>query len=275
MIRYFQLCVLLFLSVQAQNQVVAIWPGPAPGSEKVQDLEQWTESKDVTNVFQPDLTVFLPEGQAGKIPAVIVCPGGGYRKLVMEKEGYKIARWFNEHGIAAYVLKYRLDPENALQDARRAVRYLRKEADHYGIDPQKIGAIGFSAGAHLACNLALNHRQSDYNDDIDSLSPRPDFWIGIYGGYNSILRTSRSSISTEHTPPAFLVHAGDDSKVPVMASVKLYEQLKKKGVPAELHIYEQGEHGFALEEDRGDAVTSTVKDWSKRLLEWLKVKEVI
>lgn len=260
--------VIFFYSVQAQNPVVKIWPNLAPGSENLENKEEWTEGKNVSKVYQPDVTVFLPEHQEGPLPAIIVFPGGGYRKLVMEKEGYKVARWFNEHGMTAFVLKYRLNPDEALRDAQRAVSLIREDAEKYGIDANKIGVIGFSAGAHLAGNLAIHYESRESYDAVDAVSSKPDFWVSIYGGY-------RNPKFDKNTPPAFIVHAGNDSKVPVMSSVELYTDLKKNGVPAELHVYEQGEHGFALQTDRGLAVTSTVNDWSERLLEWLKVRGIL
>ena len=183
---HFLLLFTISFSVQAQDQVIKIWPNLAPGSESVENNEQWTESKDVSNVYQPDLTIFLLEHQEGFSPAVIIFPGGGYRKLVMEKEGYTVARWFNENGIAAFVLKYRLNPDEALRDAQRAVSLLRKEATKYGVDDNKIGVIGFSAGAHLAGNLVENNQDRESYDAVDVVSSRPDFWIGIYGSYGDI-----------------------------------------------------------------------------------------
>ncbi|MCX6236092.1 MAG: alpha/beta hydrolase [Bacteroidia bacterium] len=262
-------------SVQAQNQVVKIWPTLAPGSENLENKEEWTEGKNVSNVYQPDLTIFLPEHQAIPAPAVVVFPGGGYTKIVMEKEGYKVARWLNENGIVAFVLKYRLNRDEALRDAQRAVSVIRKDAGKYGIDKNKIGVIGFSAGAHLACNLVMNNQDRENYDAIDTVSSRPDFWIGVYGVYSGIDGVLGKSRFIVNTPPAFLVHAGNDSKVPVLSSVELYIDLKNKGVPAELHVYEQGEHGFALEEGRGAAIKSTVTDWSKRCIEWLKLRGIL
>ena len=268
------------INVHAQNQVVKIWPNLAPGSENVKNNEQWTETKNVSNVYQPDLTIFLPEHHAVEIPAVIVFPGGGYTKIVMEKEGYKVARWLTENGIAAFVLKYRLNRDEALRDAQRAVSAIRKDAEKYGIDKNKIGVIGFSAGAHLACNLVMNHEDRKNFDSIDIVSSRPDFWIGVYGAYGGIRGLGKSESVKKNTvleniPPAFLVHAGNDSKVPVLSSVELYIYLKNHGVPAELHVYELGEHGFALEEDRGPEIKSTVTDWSKRCLSWLKLRGIL
>ena len=265
---------------QAQKRVIKIWPDLAPGSENKENNEQWNDSSSVTNVYQPDLTVFLPADHAGPMPAILVFPGGGYRNVVMEKEGYKIARWLNENGIAAFVLKYRLDVDEALHDAQRAVRVVRSSAGEYGLDPNKIGVIGFSAGGHLAGNLCINNRVYDRYDDLDTVSDRPDFWIGVYGAYGNIVgqengHGGRKFKARENIPPAFLVQAGNDSKVSPLNSTGMYKYLYEKGVPAELHIYEQGEHGFALERNRGPAVTSTVDSWSARLLDWLKLRGIL
>lgn len=265
----------LYFPVRAQQQTVKIWPKLAPGSENVKDEEKWTDGKSVTNVYQPDITIFLPKQHEGPTPAILVCPGGGYRQVVMRKEGYKIAQWLNENGIAAFVLKYRLNRSDALRDAQRAISLIRHDAAKYHIDKNKIGVIGFSAGGNIAGNLAMNYENREIYDAIDSVSSRPDFWIGIYGAYRGIYGPSGEFGDRQNVPPAFLVHAGDDSKVPVLSSVQLYIDLKEHGVPAELHVYEHGEHGFALETDRGTAITSTVKSWSTRCLEWLKLKGFI
>ena len=275
-ITYFLLLYMISLTLKAQTQVIKIWPGLAPGSENTENKEKWTESKSVSNVYQPDLTVFLPEHQTRLAPAVIVFPGGGYQTVVMGKEGYKVAAWLNENGIIAFVLKYRLNIDEALRDAQRAMSLVRRDAKKYGIDENKIGVIGFSAGAHLAGNLVMNYPNPKYYDPFDSVSSRPDFWIGVYGGpYNNMYNADETFKIKENIPPAFLVHAGNDSKVPVMYSVQLYIDLKKNGVPAELHIYEQGEHGFALEKNRGAAITSTVDHWSRRCIDWLRVRGIL
>jgi acetyl esterase/lipase len=275
----FRICFFLFFiisfSSRSQNQVIKIWPNLAPGSENMENKEQWTEGKSVANVYQPDLTIFLPEHQTGICPAVIVFPGGGYQQIVMEKEGYKVAKWLNENGIAAFLLKYRLTRDEALRDAQRAVSLIRSDTKKYSIDKNKIGVIGFSAGAHLAGNLVMNHDNHKNFDLIDTVSSRPDFWIGVYGVYGNIFANVGKSKVQVSIPPTFLVHAGNDSKAPVLGSVELYIDLKQIGVPAELHVYEQGEHGFALEKNRDTATTSTVTDWSERCIEWLKLKGIL
>jgi len=263
--------------VQAQNKSINIWPKLAPGSEKVENNEQWTGTKSVTNVYQPNLTDYTLKNKDKLSTCVIIFPGGGYNQVVMEKEGYKLARWFNENGISAFVLKYRLNREEALQDAQRAVRFVRKNAEEFGIDPNKLGVMGFSAGAHLAGNLVENNQKFEVYDALDSVSLMPDFWIPVYGLFGDVEFVDGKRINKEYQahseiPPAFIVHAGNDPKVPVLQSVNLYSKLKANNIPAELHIYEFGEHGFALETNRGAEVTSTVNSWSGRLLEWLKIK---
>ncbi|MFC0876977.1 alpha/beta hydrolase [Saccharicrinis sp. FJH2] len=268
-----QLCyIILFFTVsfslKAQNEVIKIWPKLAPGTEGMENSEQWRDKRSVTNVYQPDLTVFLANGQTELTPAVIIFPGGGYNQVVMAKEGYKIAEWLNEHGITAFVLKYRLNRDAALRDAQRAISLIRSDASKYNIDKNKIGVIGFSAGAHLAGNLSANYLTRAYHDPIDTVSSRPDFMIGVYSSYQGIK-------CHENFPPTFLVHAGNDLKAPVQGCVQLYLGLLANKVPAEMHIYEHGGHGFALETNKGEAITSTVMDWSDRCIEWLKLRGIL
>lgn len=258
----------LSFGVQAQNEVINIWPKLAPGSENIENKEQWRDKRSVTNVYQPDLTVFLVKSQTELTPAVIIFPGGGYSQVVMAKEGYKIAEWFNENGITAFVLKYRLNRKTALRDAQRAMSLIRSDAAKYNIDKNKIGVIGFSAGAHLAGNLSSNYLKRDNYDSIDNKSSRPDFMIGVYSSYQGIK-------AHENFPPTFLVHAGNDLKASVEGCVELYKNLNKNKVPVEMHIYEHGGHGFALETNKGEATTSTVKDWSSRCIEWMKLKGIL
>ncbi len=258
----------VLFSVQAQKKVIKIWPKLAPGSENIEDKEQWRGKRSVTNVYQPDLTVFLTDSQAALTPAVIIFPGGGYNQVVMAKEGYKIAEWLNEHGITAFVLKYRLNRNTALRDAQRAMSLIRSNAKEYNVDRNKIGVIGFSAGAHLAGNLASNYLERNYYDSIDIVSSRPDFMIGVYSSYQGIK-------GHKNFPPTFLVHAGNDLKAPVQGCVELYKSLNKNKVPVEMHIYEHGGHGFALETNKGEATTSTVMDWSSRCIEWMILKKFL
>jgi acetyl esterase/lipase len=273
-------------SVNAQNNEIKLWPSFAPGTEKKENNEKWDDAgKQLYGVYQPRLIPFLPETSGTSVPAIIICPGGGYNNLTVEKEGTKIARWLNEHGIAAFVLLYRLDFHEALQDAQRALSLLRAESDRYHIDKNKIGIMGFSAGANVAANLATHFQKTNLRDRIDSVSSRPDFLIGVYGKYEPTGKSKEFNPNfysyqpfkqsvTKNTPPTFLIQAGDDPRAPIQQCVNFYEALKIHNVPAELHIYEQGGHGFALEEGRGYAITSTVHSWSERCIEWLKVRGI-
>ncbi|MBN1379992.1 MAG: alpha/beta hydrolase [Gammaproteobacteria bacterium] len=262
-------------NVSAQNQKVRIWPELAPGSENTANNEKWEGLKKVTGVYQPDLTYFPLQQSAEKSSALLIFPGGGYKQLEFEKEGIKIAKWANQNGVTAFVLKYRLNEQLALRDAQRAMSFLRANANKYHIDKNRIGVIGFSAGAHLAANLTLNANNRNKVDAIDNESSRPDFFIGIYSGYSGIFGPLGRFKVTSDFAPAFLVHAANDDKADIFGSLELYAVLNRMNIPAELHLYEHGGHGFALETDRGDAITSTVNAWSRRCIEWLKLREVI
>ena len=257
---------LLFLTAQAaaQNKVIKIWPGLATDTENRTDEEK-TISGNITNVYQPDLTIFTPENADAEGPAVVVLPGGGYRQIVINKEGYKIAQWLNKNGITAFVLKYRLRPPEALRDVQRTVSLLRADAEKYNINPENIGMIGFSAGGHLAANLSTYYEKEKFVDRIDSVSCKPDFMISVYGAVGQFVNDVN-----KNTPPAFLVHASDDPKVPVTQSVDYYLALHKNGVPAELHVYEKGGHGFALRD-----VNKPVISWAVRCIDWMKVQGIL
>jgi len=269
------LLVLLTSEVFGQNEKVSIWPKLAPGSERIDNNEKWVGQKKVTAVYQPDITVFPLNLSEKKLPALLIFPGGGYKQIVIEKEGYKIAQWANRNGMAGFVLKYRLDRQAALRDAQRAMSFLRANAKEYNIDENRIGVIGFSAGAHLAANLTMNPNNRKKLDAVDEASSTPDFLVGIYSGYPEVFGALGSFKVHQNFAPTFLVHTGKDNKANVLGSIELYTALNKMDIPAELHIYEKGGHGFALESDRGAAVTSTVNAWSRRCIEWLKVRGVL
>ena len=256
--------ILLTGQTAAQTKVIKIWPGLAPGTENRADEEKVIKG-NITNVYQPDLTVFLPKKYDARRPAVVVLPGGGYRQIVMYKEGYRIAEWLNKNGIAAFVLKYRLRPQEALQDIQRTISLLRTDAKEFNIDPDNMGVIGFSAGGNLAANLSTHYIKTDMTDRIDSVNCKPDFMISVYGAVGRFVNDI-----TKNTPPAFLVHASDDPKVPVTQSVDYYLALHKNGVPAELHVYEKGGHGFALRD-----VNKPVISWAVRCIAWMKVQGIL
>jgi acetyl esterase/lipase len=273
----------LFLSLTLQNfaqtEKIALWSGPAPGTEGRENTEQVAANGNISAVFQPELTYYPSPNQTTPAPALLVCPGGGYRNVVIEKEGTRIALFFQKRGFAVFVLKYRLAPAEAVQDARRAMRVIRSQAAKYKIDPTKLGVVGFSAGGHLSANLALNHAQSDTQDETDKLSARPDFCAPIYGVLEPLnpanyepgrfpalyaIKSLKDSAASD-VPPMFLAHAVDDKTVPVEQSLNFFVALKAKGIPAELHLYEKGGHGFALETDR-----SYASSWGEAFILWLK-----
>lgn len=282
---------------QAQNQIIPLWK-VIPQEIKAPDYKEKEDIKDgkvqsTSQVSIPTLSVFLPKGIKQNQTAVVIFPGGGYTHLAIDKEGTKVAEWFNSQGIVAFVLKYRL-PNNLimtnktvgpLQDAQEAIRVIRLNAAVWNIDPNKIGVMGFSAGGHLASTLSTHYDDRVY-ETSSKLSARPDFSLLIYpvismendithkGSQVSLLGENATqqdidSFSNEkkvtaQTPPAFLIHATDDSVVLPENSINYYLALKKNGVTAELHLYEKGGHGFGL------GVNDTSKFWTKACEEWLK-----
>lgn len=284
-------------SSSAQNQVIPLWNN-IPDEIKAADYkekESITDGKlqSTTQVTIPTLSIFIPKDAKPNQTAVIICPGGGYMHLAFDKEGTKVAEWFNSLGIAAFVLKYRLPNDlimknknvGPLQDAQEAVRYVRQNAAKLNIDPNKIGILGFSAGGHLASTLSTHYDDKVYESTY-KVSARPDFSILMYpvismenqithkGSQTNLLGSNPSqdlidSYSNEKkvtskTPPAFLIHATDDTVVIPENSINYYLALKKNGVKAELHLYEKGGHGFGL------GVNDTSKYWTRDCLEWLK-----
>jgi len=277
----------LFLSLTsqifAQTEKIALWSGPAPGTENRENTEQTEPGGNIVRVFQPELTFYPAPNQSVPAPAILVCPGGGYRTVVMPKEGTRIAEFFQKRGFAVFVLKYRLKPDEAVQDARRAMRVIRSQAEKYKINPAQLGIMGFSAGGHLSANLALNFAKSDTQDETDKLSAKPDFCAPIYGVLEPLNPanyepgrfpalygiTTLADAVTKDIPPMFLAHAADDATVPVEHSLHFFQSLKAKGVPVELHIYEKGGHGFALETTRNYA-----SSWGESFILWLKARGI-
>ncbi len=263
-----------------------MWPGGAPGAVGTTDADQ------------PNLTLYpAPEASATKT-GIIVCPGGGYGFLAKDHEGDQIARWLNSIGISAFVLQYRIAPRYhypaPLQDAQRAIRFVRAHAAEYRISPDRIGIWGFSAGGHLASTTGTHFDAGDPNaaDAIDRMSCRPDFMILAYpvisfttpythrGSLRNLLGDSPDpklveSLSNEtqvtaRTPPTFLFATDEDTGVPPENSVLFYLALRKAGVPAEMHIYERGPHGVGLAAT--DAVLVT---WTQRLKDWLDIRGLL
>jgi acetyl esterase/lipase len=286
MLRWIGLLLLFtYSSIAAQQSTIRIWNGLAPGTDGRRDEEKIIDGR-IFNVYQPDLTVFLPKNKSENCPAILVLPGGGYTHLAFDIEGKKTAEWLNANGVAAFVLKYRLNPVEALQDAQRAMSLVRAKAKEFGIDSNEIGVVGFSAGGQVAANLATHYTRSSASDLIDSTSCKPDFMILIYPALNWLHQSLDSSgqnsdaesgsfvpfykLVDKNTPPTFIVHASDDRTVPVKESIDFYTALKRAGVPCELHVFEKGGHGFGLGDDRGP-----VKDWGKLCVDWMRVNGIL
>lgn len=274
----------------SNGQEIALWGDKsAPGSEGVvmpSPLPSAANSPwpDATGVLRPTLTAFVPSKPVGA--AVIVIPGGGYTKLVMGKEGADIANWLNSIGITAFVLKHRLPNEGhanpadvPLQDVQRAVRLLRSHASEWGFAPQKIGVMGFSAGGHLAAisGTSFNTKVYEPVDAVDEQSARPDFTAPIYGVLSAnvgippaslplpIARYHADALVTANTPPVFMAAANDDIRVNPATDADFYYALRRAGVSAEMHVFREGTHGFAISR----AVGKPVALWTRLCEEWM------
>jgi endo-1,4-beta-xylanase len=266
---------------------VPLWPDGAPGSAARRvETEQisYRQEADIVfpvifNIHQPSITPFLPAADRATGAAVIIAPGGGNMFLTIDREGYDLARWLAARGVAAFVLKYRLARDTAnlasgspqpytveaqsLADAKRAVRLVRARAAEWHVQPDRVGVLGFSAGGNLALLTAMHHDAGDpaAADPVERQSSRPDFFAPIYtGGFDRF----KADISKEATPPAFLLCAYDDSMPEQMAG--FLTALHQAGVDAELHIFNQGGHGWGVRADR----TYSVGNWPTLFLGWLK-----
>ncbi len=230
----------------------------------------------LSHVSQPELWVYQPDNPAPGRPAVLVCPGGGYHILAFEHEGTAVAEWLNANGITALLLKYRVPRrseeqphEIPLKDARRAMGLARHHAETWGIDPDRIGALGFSAGSDLAMRLCLatGERNHPAHEQFDAADTRPNFLVMVYSAYRLVDQATarlRDDLDFDGgLPPAFFVHGHEDNHSAV-ASALLYLQWHAAGVPAELHIYARGGHGFGMR--AGDL---PVNAWPQRCLEWI------
>lgn len=258
-----------------------LWPNGAPGAQGAEDVDK------------PTLAAYpVPQGR-GTGTAVIVCPGGGYVNLSMDKEGDQVARWLNSIGVTAFVLKYRLGPKYhhpaELNDAQRAIRTVRQKAAEYRVLPDRVGIMGFSAGGHLASTAGTHFEEGNASaaDPIDRLNSRPDFLVLVYpvisfttpyvhrGSLRALLgdqpdpklaeNLSNELQVTAQTPPTFLFHTNADTGVPPENSALFYLALRKAGVPAEMHIYEKGPHGVGLAQ-----TDEALSSWPTRLADWLR-----
>ncbi|WP_396626788.1 alpha/beta hydrolase [Luteitalea sp.] len=259
---------------------IPLWSGVAPGSEgKTGDEVVVTSAageRRITNVHRPTLTVYLPKAGTATGTAVLVIPGGGHRQLVMTHEGDNPAAWLRDRGIAAFVLKHRLAREpgstyridvEALADARRAVRIIRTRAGEWGIDPARIGAMGFSAGGELVAMVSIRDMAGDPSaaDPLERVSARPDFQALIYPG------RSGDIVPDAKSAPAFLAAAYDDRQDIAEGLAEVYLRFKRAGVPAELHMYGSGGHGFGVRATN----TRPVGAWLDRFVEWLRDRQLL
>lgn len=271
------------MSKTTAPEVIPVWPGDVPDSELWQDagpeLERprWENSRLVRNISQPTLTAFLPDAEVENGTGVVVCPGGAFHFLMIDKEGTEVAEWLNARGVAVFVLKYRVFPTAdddaeflriaedplprranmdrvwplSVSDGLQAIRTVRGQADRFGIDPDRLGIMGFSAGGAVTAGTASGY--------IDAAS-RPSFAAPIYAVW-------REAPVPADAPPLFLAHASDDPLVSPQESIKLYTAWRQAGKRAEVHIYAEGGHGFALWPQNLPSDT-----WIDRFWEWLQAE---
>jgi acetyl esterase/lipase len=273
--------------------VLELWPEAVPGDVGIPGQEYGRiypakivgDSRLITNVTRPSLTVYRPPAAKNNGTAMIICPGGGYHDLFWDLEGEEVVAWLNAQGMTGLILKYRcprrpgdmrgVPPLGPQLDAQRAVSMVRSKAKEWGIDPQRIGMVGFSAGGHLALATATGFHERRYPpiDAIDTVSCRPDFAVLCYSGY--LKADGRDEVSPgiripADTPPVFLAHTSDDSVAEVGHSVIMYLALQRAKVPAELHVYVTGEHDFGVR--RNDKLPST---WTDLCLNWLRSRGLL
>jgi acetyl esterase/lipase len=283
--------------IASAQELVKLYPGAIPNSRqgKLPDIAPSMRGM-INRVITPELELYLPEKTNSTGAAVIVCPGGSYKVLTYEAEGVRTAKELAKKGIAAFVLKYRLPNDSTmvdkkigpLQDAQQAIRLVRENAAKWNIDTAKVGIMGFSAGGHLAATLAT-HYQLSYIDNSDHINLRPTFVILVYpvismqddlthkDSRTNLLGKNPSKQAIDlfsnelqvdkNTPPAYITHAGDDKLVDVDNSIAFYEKLRHNNVPAELHLYPKGGHGFVLREKP--------EDWMKPLFTWMENQKII
>lgn len=282
---FLTIVIAVFMGITNAQTPIRLWEGDAPNAN----------GKEAIDI--PTLTPFIAPKDKATGAAIVVLPGGGYRNLSDVKEGSVVAGYLNSIGVSAFVLKYRLGPKygqpNQLLDASRAMRIVRSRANEWGIDANRIGILGFSAGGHLASTMATHFDTGNTNstEEIEKMSSRPDLQILIYpvitmgefthkGSKQNLLgenpseelikKYSNELQITKETPPAFIVHGVDDKTVPVENSLQYVQALRKNGVPFEFHLYERGPHGFGL--GGNDPILST---WKDRLTAWLVLRNFV
>ncbi len=282
--------VLLLMALLAMDEMAArgkkvlLFPDGAPG-EKVNTVEEKADASGaevgglpvlrVTDVYRPEITIYPADPDVASGAAMVVCPGGGYNLLAYDLEGTEICEWLNEAGITAVLLKYRVPRRPhvskhiaPLQDVQRAISYVRAYADELGIDPERIGIMGFSAGAHLSvmASTAFRHRAYADRDWVDQVSCRPDFCLLVYPAYlnGTNFRLAPEIKVTKEVPPTLIIQAEDDASY-IDSSLFYYYALKQAGVPAWMHLYSTGGHGYGMR-DTG----YMVNEWPDRAEDWFQ-----
>lgn len=276
----------------AEPAVIPLWPEGVPALRPDAGAEQ-EENNRVRNVHYPTLTHFPAPAERANGTALIICPGGGYALLAIDHEGWEIARWCNERGITAFVLKYRMREYGQpapLQDAARAVRLVRSRAAEFGIAADRIGVAGSSAGGHVAASVGtlFDHAAARTGAELDAVSARPDFLVLLYpvitmeaevthaGSRTGLLGEnpapelvdlySTEKQVTSATPPTFIFYTQEDRTVPVENGIRFFQALTRHGVPAELHVFERGPHGIGMRPGHGPA-----SGWPRLLEAWLEM----
>lgn len=287
----------------SQSKVIELWNGKVPGAIHNDEFKQivdstasWVDKKSITD---PCIEMYPAPKEKANGTAVIICPGGAYVGMAVKHEGSQVAKWLNSLGVTAFVLKYRLPDDSIMknktigpmQDGQRAIRIVRSHAKEWGINPQKIGIMGFSAGGHLASTLSTHYNEKVYESD-DLTSARPDFSLLIYpvismevgithwGSRVNLLGDSPSpelvkNYSNElqvnsETPPAFMVHSLDDGAVPVQNSINYALAMHKFTIPCELHLYQTGGHGYGMGKS-----TDTESTWPEACRKWLETRGLL
>ncbi|RKD88325.1 alpha/beta hydrolase [Mangrovibacterium diazotrophicum] len=291
---------LLITQLMAQDLKIKLWPDGAPNKTTVPGEEKYYINNGTyryENISEAELFVYLPEEQKNTGAAVVICPGGGYWVEAIDHEGFQIAEYLKGKGVAAIVLKYRLPYGNSevpLSDALQAIRYVRSKADEWHLDPSKVGIAGASAGGHLASTAGTHFTLGDANatDPLQKLSSRPDFMLLLYpvisfdekithvgSRTNLIGKTNDWKIAsefsnelqvTEDTPPTFLVLADDDHGVVPENSIRFYMALKKYDIPAEMHIFAKGGHGFGMKK-----LNLPTEKWPDLFYEWMQTMQIV
>ncbi len=255
--------------------VISLWPSGAPGFENRKEIPELAASYWVKNINNPSVTVFLPPKERATGAAVIICPGGGFRELGFVPEGIQAAQYFNGIGVAAFALKYRLPREDGSvynmshphQDGLRAMRLVRSRAAEWGIDPNRIGMVGFSAGGEVVSMTAFaeNGGNTNASDPIEKASARPDFIVEIYPGGAGIPQSLPVNV-----PPAFLLVANDDDHTNAVLDIfRLYRAAK---APVEVHVYEKGQHAFNM---GNRSKLTTIKTWPQRMADWMADNNIL